>query len=65
MVNLKYSPYRFINKTYSTQRNFTRHKLPRPRILRLTDGTKAGTVTEYYLLNHNLEGFYKRLSLYV
>jgi len=65
MVDSGCSPYGFIDKTYSTQRNFTRHKLPRPRILRLADGTEAGTVTEYCLLDHDLEGFHERLSLYV
>lgn len=65
MVDSGCSPLGFIDLSYAQRNNLPLIKAPRPRVLRLADGTIAGSVSQCCIVQHTLASFTEELLLYV
>ena len=54
----------FIDDNYARSKNLPSSPLPQPRILRLADGTIAGTVTRYTTIRYRIGPIQEDVALY-
>lgn len=64
MIDSGCSPLGFIDTSYAQRNNIPLATAPRPRTLRLADGTIAGTVSQCCIIQHTLAGLEEELLLY-